>query len=178
MKQKGFTLIELLVVISIISLIASITLVAFNNARISARNSKRVQDAEVLYKAFNLGLSNGGSLPDSASGLGGWFCISSSCYGSYKNYTFDATTTAFLAPFLPQYPSDPTDNDSRLTSEGGYFYDSAFTATSTITGTTLTAQPVIWYSLESAHSQPTCGSGIPMYYLSSGAALACAILIN
>jgi prepilin-type N-terminal cleavage/methylation domain-containing protein len=51
---NGFTLIELLVVISLISLMASVMLVGFNNARIRARDLRRKADFAELNKALEI----------------------------------------------------------------------------------------------------------------------------
>ncbi len=53
-KQSGFTLIELLVIISIIGFLASASLVAFNNARMKARDTKRRADLVQIKKALAL----------------------------------------------------------------------------------------------------------------------------
>jgi prepilin-type N-terminal cleavage/methylation domain-containing protein len=134
MNQKGFTLIELLVVISIISLLASLLAVATAQARINARNTARIENALQLYKAFELGLTNGNTVPSTAgdSGGTGWACVSSSCYGAFSSEAADATTTAFLAPYLSPLPSDPQDN-TRL--RGGFLYNSVWAGgTSPYTG--------------------------------------------
>jgi len=52
MNKKGFTLIELLVVISIISLLSSIAIASFNNARAKARDADRTQIVEEYKKAI------------------------------------------------------------------------------------------------------------------------------
>ncbi len=53
MKNKGFTLIELLVVISIIGLLASIMLLAFNNVRFKARDAKRIAHMKQIVTALS-----------------------------------------------------------------------------------------------------------------------------
>src|SRR3989344_5631831 len=53
-KRKGFTLIELLVVIGIIALLSTLAVVALNNARLKAREAKRVADIKQTQTALEL----------------------------------------------------------------------------------------------------------------------------
>ena len=53
-KRKGFTLIELLVVIGIIALLSTLAVVALNNARLKARDAKRVADVKQIQTALEL----------------------------------------------------------------------------------------------------------------------------
>jgi general secretion pathway protein G len=53
-KDKGFTLIEILVVISIIGFLASVILVGLNNARIKARDAKRIGDMSQMQKGLEI----------------------------------------------------------------------------------------------------------------------------
>lgn len=62
-RGQGFTIIELLVVISIISLLSSITLVSVNNARIKARDTKRLADLRQLQTALEIYFDTHSSYP-------------------------------------------------------------------------------------------------------------------
>lgn len=53
-NKKGFTLIELLVVIAIIGLLATLSVVALNNARQKSRDAKRVSDIKQIQTALEL----------------------------------------------------------------------------------------------------------------------------
>jgi prepilin-type N-terminal cleavage/methylation domain-containing protein len=80
MKNKqGFTLIELLVVISVISLLASVMLVALNNTRAKARDARRRADLAQMAKALEFYYDKYGTYRLSGygwSGTGqGWFGV-------------------------------------------------------------------------------------------------------
>lgn len=62
-KNQGFTLIELLVVISIIAMISAIAVYAYNEARIRARNSKRVADVAQIGKGLEIFYNQCSSYP-------------------------------------------------------------------------------------------------------------------
>ena len=52
MKSKGFTLIELLVVISIIAILATISISVFSTAQRSARDGKRLADLDTIARSL------------------------------------------------------------------------------------------------------------------------------
>lgn len=64
---KGFTLIELLVVISIVSLLSSVIVTSFNDARLKARDSLRVSQMKEIYKAMELYYFQTGTYPPCTS---------------------------------------------------------------------------------------------------------------
>lgn len=66
-KKSGFTLIELLVVIAIIGLLATMSIVALNNARSKSRDSKRVADVKQIQTALELYFNDANGYPDSVS---------------------------------------------------------------------------------------------------------------
>ncbi len=87
-NKLGFTLIELLVVIAIIGLLASIVLVALNNARSKARDVRRIGDIHQINKALALYYSSAGSLPVNNYCGGG----DSVCAGAGVNGACDQST--------------------------------------------------------------------------------------
>ena len=62
-NQKGFTLIELLVVVAIIGLLATLSIVALNNARARARDARRVADVKQIQTALELYYNDYGIYP-------------------------------------------------------------------------------------------------------------------
>ncbi|MEI6835477.1 MAG: prepilin-type N-terminal cleavage/methylation domain-containing protein [Candidatus Falkowbacteria bacterium] len=63
MHKKGFTLIELLVVVAIIGLLATLSMVALNNARARSRDAKRVADVKQMQTALELYFNDQGTYP-------------------------------------------------------------------------------------------------------------------
>lgn len=67
-KQKGFTLIELLVVIAIIGLLSTLAVVALNNARMKARDAKRISDIKQIQTAVELYYNDASAYPATVIG--------------------------------------------------------------------------------------------------------------
>ncbi len=103
--KKGFTLIELLVVISIIGILAALTLTGFSAARKNARDTQRKSDLgqyRVALEAYSS--TNGGKYPYNA-------CPAATCTGnSYANSGIfgNAANSPLVPEYLPTHIEDPT----------------------------------------------------------------------
>jgi prepilin-type N-terminal cleavage/methylation domain-containing protein len=81
--KKGFTLFELLVSISIIGILTAIAVMSFSSAQKKARDSRRIQDMNIIQKAAEQ-------------------------YYSQNNYTYPANSDAFVSGgVLQAWPVDP-----------------------------------------------------------------------
>ncbi|MDD2354259.1 MAG: prepilin-type N-terminal cleavage/methylation domain-containing protein [Patescibacteria group bacterium] len=63
-EKKAFTLIELLVVIAIIGLLSTLSILALNQARARARDTKRISDVRQIQTALELYYNEVGDYPD------------------------------------------------------------------------------------------------------------------
>ncbi len=104
--KKGFTLIELLVVIAIIGLLATLSVVALNNARERARDSRRVSDVKQIQTALEL------------------------YYNAHNGYPTKATKgdaadiSSDLIAFIDPLPENPLPDDCSVDWDDKYQYKS------------------------------------------------------
>ena len=110
-KNLGFTLIELLVVISIIGFLATASVVAFNSARIKARDARRLSDITLIIKAIDLYYDTNNKYPQMIA------YTSSAANSCGVNWCVLETA---LAPYMAKLPRDPLGNQNNYR----YYYDS------------------------------------------------------
>jgi len=117
-SQKGFTLIELLVVIAIVGLLATLALVALQNARQKSRDARRKGDIKQVYTALNLYITDeavsDGEYPDTG-GDGNFYCMDNAGSGLSQALITD---TALLSGI----PQDPLSDQRTTVSDGCYAY--------------------------------------------------------
>ena len=123
MKNKGFTLIELLVVIAIIGLLSTLAVVALGQARVKARDSKRLSDMKQLQTALELYYTDQGAYPSGTVALGDdtAACLNAEGFGA----------TGCDNPYMGMVPTDPT-NDTFYSYTGA---SSTYTITADLEGT-------------------------------------------
>ena len=111
--KKGFTLIELLVVIAIIGLLATLAVVALNNARTKSRDAKRVSDIKQIQTAAELFFVDNNGYPD-ICGVAGPTILGAGAplaCGSFAPDTISSagiTQTAVAPTYMGLVPSDPS----------------------------------------------------------------------
>ncbi len=100
MNKKAFTLIELLVVIAIIGLLAAMAVVALSNARLKARDARRVSDVRQMQTALEMYYLDQNSYP--GAGLA-WSSVAALCLstGGWAAAPCAGTTYMGVAPTGP-----------------------------------------------------------------------------
>jgi len=136
-RPKGFTLIELLVVIAIIGLLATLAVVALNNARTKSRDAKRVSDIKQIQTALELYFVDNNAYPAlgtssaATAEIGsGTSCTSAAC-DCLDEDGLDDACDAGGTTYMGLVPGDPQANtltpicDSAETTQCQYGYFSA-----------------------------------------------------
>ena len=112
-NKKGFTLIELLVVIAIIGLLATLAVVALQNARQKSRDAKRVSDIKQMQTALDLFYSDNNTYPAEAAAITlGQAATDALCGGGFVA-AGDATCTVDET-YMDRVPADPVDNTTLI----------------------------------------------------------------
>ncbi len=119
-NKKGFTLIELLVVIAIIGLLATLSVVALNNARQKSRDAKRVADIKQIQTALELYFADRDAYPTQSNVILGSSSADTLSY--YNGFATSGSGTTYMG----QVPSNPSPNGC------AYTYTSADGSTYTI----------------------------------------------
>lgn len=134
-NKKGFTLIELLVVIAIIGLLATLSVVALNNARLKSRDAKRVSDIKQIQTALELYYVDASSYPveTAAVTLGGTADTAIDTLSATSGFASAAAGTTYMG----LVPTNPTPNGANYTytsSANGDSYELTFTLEGTTGG--------------------------------------------
>jgi len=144
-NKKGFTLIELLVVIAIIGLLATLSVVALNNARLKSRDAKRVSDIKQIQTALELYFVDANAYPYASAAIVLGTTGKVLCSTTTAGVGFQADATGCLTTYMGQVPAAPTPPT------GG-----AYTYTSLTAGAGATYSLV--FGLEGATGGLTCGT--------------------
>lgn len=119
-KQSGFTLIEILVVVTIIGILASITLLGLGPARRSAQDARRVADIRNIQSVLEVYFNKNGEYPlCTALDLAG----AQTCYSSTLRSSLTIGTTGVL-PSGTTLPNEPVGSAKRYAyaSDGDIYY--------------------------------------------------------
>ena len=120
LNNLGFTLIELLVVISIIGFLATAAMVAFNSARMKARDTKRKADLtqirkalEMLYVDQDTYITTSEICGDYSTGCSSCGCGGETAHG-YGNWspTYSNLYRALVPQYMARLPVDPINNST------------------------------------------------------------------
>jgi len=138
-NKKGFTLIELLVVIAIIGLLATLSVVALNNARQKSRDAKRVSDIKQVQTALELYFVDQNGYPASSGVTLGSTAAATSLSSSSGFATGSGGTV-----YMGQVPANPTPGGA------AYTYCSSYATAATTCAAAGTDSYKITFNLEGA----------------------------
>ena len=113
-NRSGFTLLELLVVVAIIGLLATLSILALNNARMLARDARRKADLRQIRTALEMYYDVNDKYPRAGGCSYGTNC--------YIYSTNAGNWFAALSPYLAKAPRDPINNIAGPWYDGQYSY--------------------------------------------------------
>lgn len=161
--KRGFTIIELIVAITIIAILASITLVTYNGAQGRARDSSRRTDIANIVKALELYYEDNGQYPN--TGTSG-----SMINGSWYN-SGDSSWTAFtsmMSSYMDKVPTDPTNTTSlSAINAKGYTY-AYYGNRSSYCGAAVGQMYILVYRFEASSKEQFTDGSCPSTELGSG----------
>lgn len=108
---KGFTIIELLIVVAIIGLMSSLGLAALTDARLDARDKRRIADLRQIHKALELYFVDNHTFPLESEGANG-------------NIATNETFRNLIEPYVDGNLTDPAANGNN---SYYYYYDGSHT---------------------------------------------------
>lgn len=111
LSARGFTLVELVVVIAVIGFLASVVFAVLADARLDARDKRRIEDLKQVERALHLFANDNNHFPRESDGANG---------DTATNGTF----RTMIQPYLQGTPTDPSGVGSATFH---YYYDGAHT---------------------------------------------------
>ncbi len=154
--SRGFTLLEILIVIAIVGILSGILMVGFKDARMKARNAKRIADIRNYISIFSSWTASSYEFPD--PGSTSWICLGdykdNRCWRDGTSISENSAFNNLLADWSP-LPTDETlicgYNNNENNCYEGYIYRCTVR-----TGGLCTSIDVRWF-LEGKNQ--TCGPG-------------------
>lgn len=114
-RTRGFTIVELLIVIVVITILAAITIVAYNGIQGRARDARRQNDVAAITQALELYYLDNGKYPTSSGSTAINVSWSTTADSSWPNLVTQ------LRPYISNLPTDPI-STAGAGLYGGYDY--------------------------------------------------------